>query len=62
MDSPFYKQLSMNKDVYDKVLTAIRMYEIHKDIKSLDTMLTMFNIDPDIKTNIIKSSLTTIGN
>ena len=55
MDSSFFEKIGMNKELYDKVLTAIRMYEIHKNIGLLDATLSSFVMDTNIKNEIIKS-------
>jgi hypothetical protein len=61
MDSSFFEKNVMNKGLYEKVITAIRMYEIHKNIEALEAMLNSFNMDTNIKDNIIKSVLNTIS-
>lgn len=61
MDSSFFEKIGMNKELYEKVITAIRLYEIHKNIEVLDAMLNSFNMDTNIKNNIIKSVLNTIS-
>jgi len=61
MDSLFFEKIGMNKELYEKVITAIRMYEIHKNIEALEANLNSFNMDTNIKDNIIKSVLNTIS-
>jgi hypothetical protein len=62
MDSSFFEKFTMNKDLYEKVLTTIRIYEIYKDINLLEATFNSFNMDTNIKNNIIKSVLTTNRN
>lgn len=62
MNSSFFEKIGMNKKLYEKVLTAIRMYQIHKDIKLFEATLNSFNIDTNIKKNIINSLFTTNDN
>ena len=62
MDSSFFEKITMNKDLYEKVLTTIRIYEIYKDINLLEATFNSFNMDTNIKNNIIKSVLTTNRN
>jgi len=62
MDSSFFKKINMNKELYEKILSTIRIYEIYKDINLLEATLNSFNMDTNIKNNIIKSVLTTNRN
>ena len=59
MDSSFLEKNIIDKKMYDNVLTAIRMYEIHKNIELLDAILNSFNMDTNVKTIIIKSLIET---
>jgi len=61
MDSSFLEKNIIDKKMYDKVLTAIRFYEIHKNIELLRALLNSFNMDANVKEKIIESVLITIG-
>ena len=61
MDLSFLEKNIIDKKMYDNVLTAIRMYEIHKNIELLDAILNSFNMDTNVKNIIIKSVIETVG-
>jgi hypothetical protein len=51
----------MDSEMNDKLLLAIRLYEITKDIKLLNKTLDDLNIETTLKNQIIKSTLDIVG-
>jgi hypothetical protein len=50
-----------DKEMNHKLLLAIRLYEINKDIHLFKTFLDSLNIETNLKNQIIKSTLDIVG-
>ena len=50
-----------DKELNNKLLLAIRLYEINKDIQLFKTLLDSLNIETNLKNQIIKSTLDIVG-
>ena len=50
-----------DKEMNNKLLLAIRLYEINKDIQLFKTLLDSLNIETNLKNQIIKSTLDIVG-
>ena len=61
MDTTSLEKNMTDKEINDKILCAIRLYEIHKSIQLLETMLDCLKIETNFKKQIIKSTLDTVG-
>lgn len=61
MDSSVLEKNIMDNEMNNKILLAIRLYEINKNIQLLKTILDSLNIETNFKNEIIKSTLNIVG-
>lgn len=61
MDSSFLENNTMDNEMRDNILLAIRLYEMNKDIKLLKKILDILGIETGFKNQIIQSTLDIVG-